>query len=1012
MDFRVKKLGVALTLTLAGAVLTLSGCGGGGGGGGGAPGGASGPGQQPVSTTELSGAVADGLIQGAKVCYDLNDNAKCDSGEPISNDTGADGKYTLNVPNDQAGKHAVIALVPVGAVDSDTGPVTKAYEMKSPPQADTSKSIFVSPITTIVQNVMVASGVTDPAAAIALVKTQLGMANSPLDNFIDQRSSSDPVVADDARRTVKIAQIVTTVQQEVGSTADAAGVPPAQKEALISVVLVNNLAQLAEAATSVGGSTTTTAVGQQLVSSIGITSATVAVQAQIATVLSTSTPETTVSATPTPFVTVRDFRYTDANNWSYRLFTGDDVVQGDGFKYSNDVRKIISAGVDKPYNRNAAFFVPATNAWYACPSDGYSAIRFTAPNAAGDSNSTYCRTYASTSRRVDESIAGSTVGDVVARIRASGLPTYDTWGPMVSQLANASATFPAGAILRYQISTDTATPDGHNLTDKVRVMKDSAKPFDQWPFAATLDEMVQYYPGNFGALQANGGNTDGIGQIPDLSVTDNTLQKVKNFRVAYQATSATTGNARFYLCRRNATPNTNTNCNGANGQVLLNTTYTIETQADARVMRFAAFPAEVEAFRKFRRLYVERAGAVFYGFKDILQTVTSLRLNQTAWNALRAQTTGVTAHTDPVAAVAVDAASWLRDMRSGSSLTAPNNFTSTFNIRAINSVATSAAGGNFGEVRMQILEQSPGTVTFARNTMYLVGGVWKDGDIDSQCPSNGVNIGTYTNSPRESIFCGVFKDASSGFDADISGRNISATIAEMRLYGSYDNGNDYSTYGPMPTPAEPEYASFNSAVFPVGSKLRYQVTSPILVADAFNYGSTIKLSTAGNPAATSLGSVTAVYTGSTTLAGITGGNTLGLFSYVINDKPLVNTTSRQLVRVAFESLSPNSGNAKFYQCDQSSVTQGPVNCIQYDASYNTTYTIATEGGKNVLRFAGMPLAVQRYGGFARSYVEHGGAVYAMTKNIVGTKNYSQRLNQTAYEAIFNIFGITLPSVTL
>jgi trimeric autotransporter adhesin len=1009
MNFRAKKLELALTLTLATAVLTLSGCGSGGGSGSSPAGGTTSPADTPVSTTEINGAVADGLIQGAKVCYDLNDNNKCDSGEPVSTDTSADGKYTLKVPNDQAGKHAVIALVPVGAVDSDTGPVTKAYEMKSPPQADTTKPVFISPITTIVQNVMVASGATNPAAAIELVKTQLGMTNSPLDNFIEQRSSSDPSVAADASRTVQIAQIVTAVQQEVGITADAAGVPPAQKEALISVVLVNNLSQLAQAATTVGGGTTTSAVGQNLVSSIGITSATVVVQAQIATVLTSSTPETTVSATPTPFVTLRDFRYTNASNWNYRLFTGDDVVQSDGFKYANEVRKIVLAGIDKPYSRNSAFFVPSTNAWYTCPSDGYLAIRFTVPNATGDSNSTFCRTYASTTRRVDESIAGSTVGDVVARIRASGLPGYDTWGPTLSTLTNASATFPTGSVLRYQVSTDSATPDGHNLSDKVRVMKDSTKPFGQWPFAASMDEMVKYYPGNFGSLAVNGGNTDGVGEIPDLTVTDTTLQKVKNFRVAYEATSATSGNARFYLCRRNATPNTNTNCNGVNGQVILNTTYTIETKADARVMRFAAFPAEVEAFRKFRRLYVERAGAVFYGFKDILQTSTTLRLNQPAWDALRAQTAGVIAHTDPVAPVAVDTASWLRDMRPGSSLLT-GTFTSTFNIRAINSVATGSpsVGGTFGEVRVQYLQESPGIAPYARNSLYLVGGVWKDGDLDSQCASNGVNIGTYTNSPRESIFCGVFKDGSTGFDADISGKNVSATIAEMRLYSNYDNGNDYSTYGPMPSPSDPEYAAFNSAVFPVGSKLRYQVTTPILVADSFNYASNIKLSTAGNPAATSLGSITAVYTGSTTLAGITGGNTLGLFSYVVNDQPVAGTTSRQLVRVSFDA---NTGTAKFYQCDQSSSTQGPVNCTQYDASYNTTYTIAAVGGKNVLRFAGMPLAVQRYGGFERSYVEHNGAVYSMSKSLVGAKNYTQRLNQTAYEAIFSIFGITLPSVT-
>ena len=243
------------------AVLTafiMSACGSGGGGGGGnvTPPVAESP---PVT---LSGVVADGLIQGARVCYDLNDNGRCDSGEPVSSDTGANGAYTLSVPAAEAGKHAVIAIVPVGAFDADTGTVTLPYTLKAPPNTNTMASIFVSPITTIVQEVMVASGTTDPAAAIDLVKQQLGMSISPLDNFIEMRATNP-----DAARAGTIAQVITAIKQEVGNTAATAGVSETQTRALLSVVVLNNLSQLASAVSSQTSSATVTAAN--LVSRLG-----------------------------------------------------------------------------------------------------------------------------------------------------------------------------------------------------------------------------------------------------------------------------------------------------------------------------------------------------------------------------------------------------------------------------------------------------------------------------------------------------------------------------------------------------------------------------------------------------------------------------------------------------------------------------------------------------------------------------------------------------------------------
>jgi trimeric autotransporter adhesin len=974
---------LALATALSGSLI-LGACGGGSSGGTPPSGGAS-----PVS---LSGVVADGLIQGASVCYDLNDNGRCDSGEPVSSSTGANGAYTLSVPAAEAGKHAVIAIVPVGAIDADTGPVTSAYTLKAPPQTDTSKSLFVSPITTIVQEVMQASGTTDPTAAIAQVKQELGMTISPLDNFIALRATDS-----DAARAGTIAQIITAIRQEVQQTAEAANVPPANTQALLSVVVINNLPKLAESVAT-QGTQTAAASASQLVSSTGITSATVAAQAQVAVAITSAGADTsTASVTPVPFVTLRDFRYTDANNWNYRVFTGDDVADGQGFKYGNDVRKTLKSGIDVPYNRNAAFWLPAESRWYSCPSSGYKVSRSGPPNSAGEVTSDYCNNaFTDKVKRTNTDIAGRTMASVLAEIRGSGLPSYDTWGPTSSQLSNASATFPAGSILRYQVTTGLTTADAHNLFDKVRVFKNTTKTnFAEWPFAASLDEMVQFYPGGFSG-GVNGSSTDGIGEIADATVTDPNLQKLKNFRVSFQSTSATTGNVNFYLCRRNSPTgsfaNSNTNCTGATTPILTST-YTITTQADARVLRFAAFPTEVEAFRKNRRIYVERSGAVFYGSKDIIQTTTTIRMNKTAWDAFRAQVPGVTAHIDPIAPVASESGVWLRDMREGTNASGGD----TFSIRAFKWTSNMAGtGGTSDEVRLNFVDGTP--TPYARNTMYLIGGTWKDSDgVDQQCASNGLGISTFNNNPRTGTFCNYSTDTATSFDADISGKAISTTVADMRRFGSFDFGRDYGSYGPT-VPADSTDTidiAYNAAVFPVGSYIRYQA--------GITTGSAPQLFTAsqvfnGTVSFANLAAMRASFSGNYNSGTATGGTTLGIYSYQSNGTPAAGTTGQKRLRVAFDT----TGNGvRWFMCDQSSSTTFTTGCV---AVLDSTWSVTLEGGKNVLRFAATPAGIDAQRNGRTLLIEHNSSVYFGNEDVLNNKTYSQRLNKEATNAIFKILS--------
>ncbi|MET0310839.1 MAG: hypothetical protein ABW051_02210 [Burkholderiaceae bacterium] len=142
---KLKRLNqLALALAAAGT-LVLAGCGGGGGSAP-APGEPSGPSAPEVPTVAVSGIVADGLLQNAKVCLDVNGNRACDDSEPASV-TDASGAYTINTA--VGTNFPVLAIVTAGVTtDSDYGAIDRSYMLMSP----AGKPEFVSPYTTLVQS--------------------------------------------------------------------------------------------------------------------------------------------------------------------------------------------------------------------------------------------------------------------------------------------------------------------------------------------------------------------------------------------------------------------------------------------------------------------------------------------------------------------------------------------------------------------------------------------------------------------------------------------------------------------------------------------------------------------------------------------------------------------------------------------------------------------------------------------------------------------------------------------
>lgn len=163
-------------------VAALAACGGGGSGG--------------VTSTvnNLSGRIVDGYIGGATVCLDLNSNLACDPGEPQTI-SAVDGSYTLPTYNGSIDGLQVIAVVPVGATDSDLGVITKAFDLIAPAES----ASMVTPLTTLVANDMT----TRKVSAAEAEKAVIANFNLPSATLL----GVDPVAK--GGEILKVAQVVT-----------------------------------------------------------------------------------------------------------------------------------------------------------------------------------------------------------------------------------------------------------------------------------------------------------------------------------------------------------------------------------------------------------------------------------------------------------------------------------------------------------------------------------------------------------------------------------------------------------------------------------------------------------------------------------------------------------------------------------------------------------------------------------------------------------------------------------
>jgi trimeric autotransporter adhesin len=642
----------------------------------------------PVAATPVSKSVPvkviDGAIKNALVCLDKNTNGACDEGEPSAR-TDAGGNATLSVPEADAGKFPMLALVGTDAVDADFGQVTTAFSMTAP--AD--KPALVSPLTTLVQVRAQSAGVSSTEAE-AFLKAQSGLSASLFADYTTAPASD--TAAGDAKVLARL--IVLSSQAQTSSALGAIGqqdasgatITKADIEKTVAGGLIDNLAILGAAAVDPAvrqagdASAAYKVVVDDLVASKPVTREAVIAKLGIERLAAAQASAAPTTSAPAPSASVRMLVWTDLNNNYFRGFlatAADNTPDANGLVRNYEVRnETVNGGVERvwgfgsTYERRGDLHWNGT-AWVGCPFEFRNTG--TVPDVGGNSTYNYCDGFErGTSRQASVDIAGRTLTSVVNDIRAfpggdSG-KKYSEFGPTNLALLG-SATFPAGSKLLYVTNNATLTAPSYDVQSSNMVALISAEvaaggdaragsgaspacasvlpttPVGTFSSpATTLDALIAANRGTpclFNTGTDGNGNsgtrnewwsnsTIGMGTLvsyfPSLPAgTANYYSKNASLRYAFNGTGA--NGVTYYLCQIR-TSGSFRNCDSIGSG-----SYSISTVGDARVMSFTNLPA-LAGKLSYKPILVERGGKVYGGYVNKPVSTDGVRLNLPAAEAL------------------------------------------------------------------------------------------------------------------------------------------------------------------------------------------------------------------------------------------------------------------------------------------------------------------------------------------------------------------------------------------
>lgn len=938
----------------------------------------------PASVT-VSGVVADGPLQGATACYDLNDNLACDEGEPRSAASDAAGRYAIDVRNEAAGQHAVVVVVPAAAVDTATGAAVGAeITLRAPATgAAGAQAVFVSALTDAVVDAMATDGLSR-ADATAQVQQALGLAVSPLADFTATGGDAAAALA---------ARALTSLTVATTQLAERQSVPAAQAKALVAMVTRAHLAEVATALADSSAADPAARVAAAVAAvhaSLNLNDSTVAAAAQ-----SVASPAGVPDA-PGPFVSVRRFTYTSAGDYSYTLFTGDSsATDAAGEFVADEQRKTVSAGVDQPFNRNQLYWTGS--GWHNCAARWRVSTHVKQDLATGRQTSVYCGGLRAASQVSTQDIGGRTLREVVAQIRAYPLPDHVgthtdavglpvNWGPDPALLA-AEASFPAGARLSTrQTRVDVGGTDRIELASKSNV---------RWPDGVyrQATTLTQYsgMAGNLAsaAVVPGNGNTVYVADLPLADQPDGSLEAFKRYRAGFDVAAL---KLRFYRCDVRKTDQAALNC-----ATVADGTLAISSQGDARLMRVASgYPAELRQRLQQQRFWAERSGTVFRGNTDRERLRSDQRLNGPAWTALR-EALGLPA--PEVVAKPADKGPFLV-LRSFSYTDAAN-----YDWRAFvgDSSMPDANGYVLAREDRRILAQGVLQPKDA-NRLYWTGSDWYQCGVDPDSGSLNNSV-----APYDGYYCrGYVDEVVSETALTVAGRRMADVVNDIRAYGGIDLGRTYSRWGPNPA----QVPALASVLFPVGAEMSYRgsrrTATPLALA--VGAGDQVRVTPPGYtnepfetwPMAGSLDAIVAAYPGNLKGGPLNGAASLWVWGYQEAQPAGSQYTSQMEIRVAFD---PNGQKARFSRNNRSASTGFTTN---HQVVLDTTYTVQTVGGLRLLRFAALPDGFADRFGFERLYGERNGGVwYAFKDTVPASTMWSIRLNAPAARALATTLGISV-----
>jgi hypothetical protein len=592
--------------------------------------------------------------------------------------TDAAGKVTLKVDSTDVGKYPVIAVVGIDAVDADTGSVPVAFTLKAP--AD--QPAVITPLTTLVQDVVVSTGIST-AAAEAQVKAQTGIDVSLFEDFSKGTSADHKKAASVARMVVITAQQQSeAIKTAVGSkAADGTTITQADLDQAIQKRLLEIMPDLLTALADPSVQAAITAAEKEkallaqataLVSHVGLTPGAmftiVAVNNQI------STNSTDAVATPLASASLSSLTFTSASDWILRVMSGTALQNTPAADGSVKYRELRTAKVSgaMPYNwgfgssphRGSDLHWNGV-AWTNCP------INFentqNVRDVTGKSNYNYCDNYETgSSKRASFDVSNRKMIDVYNEIIAAG---YTNLSIASAATALGTATFPTSSKLSYQTGTSlTTTIDYYpgtgnyvyqtnanvaagktSTTDTASACASINASTPQTSFTsatATLEGLIAVNKGTpcaYGESTATGSNsavlssgsrnewwgqsTLSLGTLGTATTSSTPSTSYYTTNTLLQVGFDSSNVANYYSCQQRYN-------GGAHNCTLIGTgTYAIQTLGDARTLSLRGLPAQASALN-YNRVFVERNGHVYYGYQNKPAVSNTVRLNLIGLNAL------------------------------------------------------------------------------------------------------------------------------------------------------------------------------------------------------------------------------------------------------------------------------------------------------------------------------------------------------------------------------------------